>query len=146
MPIDPDWWLVIQKNCYTGISIFLDSEAKGRGFDPRQPHHQRGNRKFRAPMSKNFEWCPIVKKQFGPNKTDRRRRSAQFSMAQLWPTHGPCLARGIFHGADFDYWPHGPFFYLRCRIPDSQYSLGWIPWFYGTLLADALALKKCLKP
>jgi serine/threonine protein kinase HipA of HipAB toxin-antitoxin module len=24
-------------------------------------------------------------------------------MAHLWPTHGPCLVREIFHGADFDY-------------------------------------------
>jgi hypothetical protein len=97
-------------------------------------------------MSKNLEWCPIVKKQFGPKKTDRRRQSAQFSMAHLWPTHGPCLARGISHGADFDYWPHGPRCYQRCLIPDSKYSPGRTLLFYGTMLTNALALKKCLNP
>ena len=41
-------------------------------FDPRQPHHQRRNRKFRAQMSENFERCPIVKKQFFSEKSNRQ--------------------------------------------------------------------------
>ena len=67
----------------------MASEAKGRGFDPRQPHQSLLLKKAKTYISSLHPFRQWSYLAIGAILTNARCLGFENPMARLWPTYGP---------------------------------------------------------